>query len=325
MAFITEGQDEYSRLFYPTARGYTPIQPHPVQLGVFSVEGVQIGDLVFRTSEGTILYSGMNVTRPCNDPRNFGTLPRNYAPVVLQQGIDYTVNNARFPSPGIFYSATAAFDVCSVPKTEESDSEKLEFSTNATAGAYCGLPFGGSSYDCTSIGLKKLQRAALANGHQWYYQLMHVDCFETQNGELCLVTGCDKASYWATGVFSSATSPVMKRMVMPHVDAETGAVKTGSLRIENWTPRAAQVDFAHISGRPDTSERLENQDSCITLRGFHIGLHDSLYNMAWCPTSTCQTFWQALPWPIQPRLKPWPVDSETSGSLSFMTTMFFPY
>ncbi len=192
----------------------------------------------------------------------------------------------------------------------ESDSEKLEFSTNATAGAYCGLPFGGSSYDCTSIGLKKLQRAALANGHQWYYQLMHVDCFETQNGELCLVTGCDKASYWATGVFSSATSPVMKRMVMPHVDAETGAVKTGSLRIENWTPRAAQVDFAHISGRPDTSERLENQDSCITLRGFHIGLHDSLYNMAWCPTSTCQTFWQALPWPIQPRLKPWPVDSE---------------
>ncbi len=113
--FTTEGQDDYARLFYPTARGYTPIHPDPVQGGNCSI---QIGDLVFRMSEGEIIYCGINVTRPPNDPRNSRTLPRDYAPVILQQDVDYTVDKERSASPGIFYSANAAFDICSVPKTE---------------------------------------------------------------------------------------------------------------------------------------------------------------------------------------------------------------
>ncbi|KAF9016752.1 hypothetical protein BDZ89DRAFT_397779 [Hymenopellis radicata] len=311
MAFSMDIQGDYARLFYPTARGYAPSWPDPIQSGVFSLEGVQIGDLVYR-AYGAIIYTGINVTRPANDPRNSRTLPSDYAPVVLQPDVDYTVNMSRFSSPGISYGlndATAKFDIRSVPKTEENDCDRLEFSTDATAGAYCCLPFGGSSYECTAIGLKKLQRAALAHGHHWYYQLMRVDAFDMQNGELCLVTGCDKASYWATGVFFSAkptlASRLVKRIVMPHVDAEAGVVKTG-LRIEHCT-KATEVDVVTSSGRRDTSVRLQNQDSCIALRGFRIGLHASLYNMGCLPISRRQAFWQALPWPIQPRLKSRPL------------------
>ncbi|KAF9008091.1 hypothetical protein BDZ89DRAFT_1144325 [Hymenopellis radicata] len=246
------------------------VWPDPIQSGVFSLEGVQIGDLVYR-AYGAIIYTGINVTRPANDPRNSRTLPSDYAPVVLQPDVDYTVNMSRFSSPGISYGlndATAKFDIRSVPRTEENDCDRLEFSTDA-------------------------QQARIVVSHLAVLpmNIMRVG-IEMQNGELCLVTGCDKASYWATGVFSFAKPTLaprlVKRIVMPHVDAEA-------------------VDDVTSSGRRDTPARLQNQDSCIALRGFRIGLHASLYNMARYPTSSRQAFWQALPWPIQPRLKSRPL------------------
>ncbi|KAF9055492.1 hypothetical protein BDZ89DRAFT_22182 [Hymenopellis radicata] len=307
-------QNDYTRLLYPVARGYTPLypdafQPHPSN--EFILEGVQIGDLVLRDSIGSVLYIGINITKPADDPRNWQKLPKDYESLLLEPGIDYTVETSHFPSPGILHttnSVSESFDLRHIPQAGNDTLEKLEFSTSATAGAYCGLPFGGSSHECTPVGLKKVQAFALRHGRSWYHQAIHVDSLDLQNGDLCVVTGCVKASYWMSGLFLSATpnSRFTKRLLVPKV--EEGIVQPVRM-LENCeegtTPTI--LDYSLQSGRKHTANRFAKQTSCIAFRGFHISLGAPIYNDMRRPWTTRQRLWHALPRILRPPMKTWPI------------------
>ncbi|KAF8903192.1 hypothetical protein CPB85DRAFT_1438433 [Mucidula mucida] len=88
-------QNDYARMFYTKARGYTPIVPDGDQADdseAFLVEGVKIGDLIYRESTGPLVYAGINITKSADDPRNWQKLPKDYQPCSLELGIDYNNN-----------------------------------------------------------------------------------------------------------------------------------------------------------------------------------------------------------------------------------------
>ncbi|KAF9053542.1 hypothetical protein BDZ89DRAFT_283752 [Hymenopellis radicata] len=308
-------QDHYARIFYPTARGYTTLNPDAFQAHsskAHSLEGLQLGDLVLRRHSGLVHYVGINITRNANDPRNWQKLPTGYKHLLFEPGIDYIVDEARFPRPSVFLATTSAsdvFDVRCVPRADAHDFEKLEFSTSATEGAYCGLPFGGSSHECTPLGLQKIQHFALEHGRFWYYQVMHVDSLDLQNGDLAVVTGCEKASYWTCGVFSSShgsESPFKKRLVVPKVEA--GIVQNVRM-IEDCDEETSPTLFDHYvqSARKDTANRFEKQTCCFAFRGFRVSLKSSIYNDMRVPRTTREQLWHALPRFLRPTMKTWPV------------------
>ncbi len=104
-------QNDYTRMLYPKARGYTPMQPDGLQADdsrAFLVEGVRIGDLVYRNRWGHLLYAGINITKGADDPRNWQSLPNDYVPCSLELGVDYTVDPSRYASPSVVCRTTDA-------------------------------------------------------------------------------------------------------------------------------------------------------------------------------------------------------------------------
>ncbi len=101
-------QNDYARMLYPKARGYTPMHPDGLQANdsrAFLVEGVQIGDLVYRQRWGHLLYAGINITKGADDPRNWQSLPEGYEACSLELGDDYTIKASRYPSPSVVSGA----------------------------------------------------------------------------------------------------------------------------------------------------------------------------------------------------------------------------
>ncbi|KAF9018297.1 hypothetical protein BDZ89DRAFT_1073995 [Hymenopellis radicata] len=250
-------QDEYTRLLYSKARGYPPLdpetlQPHPSP--TWPLEGAQIGDLVLLDLSGALLYVGINVTKGADDPRNWQHLPKDYKPCPLELGIDYTINPSQFPSPTIIGATTGPtneFEVHPMVPTEDGGRERVKFSTHASHGAFCALPLGGSSQECTLSGLAKLRRLAMTHGATWYYHVMNLDSLELQNGNLTLITGCEKTSYFILTV-PKVVGDVAERIKM----------------VEDCPSESTPLSFDPYfqSGRPDTASRLNNQPSCIALR-----------------------------------------------------------
>ena len=101
-------QKEYCRLFYPTAKGWTPILPEPregFEAGPFKAEGLEIGDLVLRSGNGELWFAAFNVTQLPGSPRNQGRVPAGFKPLDLVPNIDFTCDKTRFTSPSL-WSAT---------------------------------------------------------------------------------------------------------------------------------------------------------------------------------------------------------------------------
>ncbi|KAF9011016.1 hypothetical protein BDZ89DRAFT_1167593 [Hymenopellis radicata] len=310
-------QDEYTRLLYSKARGYPPLdpetlQPHPSP--TWPLEGAQIGDLVLLDLSGALLYVGINVTKGADDPRNWQHLPKDYKPCPLELGIDYTINPSQFPSPTIIGATTGPtneFEVHPMAPTEDGGRERVKFSTHASNGAFCALPLGGSSQDCTLSGLAKLRRLAMTHGATWYYHVMNLDSLELQNGNLTLITGCEKTSYFVLGLFETKIqNPCFtKTLTVPKV---VGDVAERIKMVEDCPSESTPLSFDPYfqSGRPDTASRLNNQPSCVALRGFHISLKASIYNDMRDPRGIRQSIWHALPSFLRPPTRSWPVFDE---------------
>ncbi|KAF9029417.1 hypothetical protein BDZ89DRAFT_1065384 [Hymenopellis radicata] len=125
-------------------------------------------------------------------------------------------------------------------------------------------------------------------GASWYHQTVHVDDLDIQNGDLAVVTGCEKTSYWTCGLFSSAGGPnprMTKTLSVPKVvDGVAQSIDiVESCPLES-TPTSA--DFWVQSGRPDAAYMLENEPACFAFRGFY-------------------TLWHALPKALRPPTRSW--------------------
>ncbi len=186
--------------------------------------------------------------------------------------------------------------------------ERLKLSTSSAQGAYCALPFGGSSYECTASGIAKLQRLAMIYGVSYYHQTVQVDSLDIQNGDLAVVTGCEKTSYWACGLFSSEgpNPKFTKTLSVPQVlEGIAQPIHIlGSCPLES---HSTSGDYWIQSGGRDAAYILENEPACFAFRGFYISLKPSVYNDIRTPFGIRQTLWYALPKVLRPPTRSWPL------------------
>ncbi|KAF9053540.1 hypothetical protein BDZ89DRAFT_1056135 [Hymenopellis radicata] len=143
-------------------------------------------------------------------------------------------------------------------------------------------------------------------GASWYHQTVHVDNLDIQNGDLAVVTGCEKTSYWTCGLFSSAgpNPRLTKTLCVPKIfeGIAEGIYIVESCPLES-TPTS--VDFWLQSGRPGATYMLENEPACFAFRGFYISLKASVYNDMRMPWGIRKTLWHALPKVLRPPTRSW--------------------
>ncbi|KAF9027731.1 hypothetical protein BDZ89DRAFT_1066644, partial [Hymenopellis radicata] len=148
----------------------------------------------------------------------------------------------------------------------------------------------------------------MIHGASCYHQTVHVDNLDIQNGDLAVVTGCEKTSYWTCGLFSSAgpNPRLTKTLSVPKVveGIAQPIYIVESCPLES-TPTSG--DFWLQSGRPGAAYMLENQPACFAFRGFYISLKASVYNDMRMPWGIRQTLWHALPKVLRPPTRSWPL------------------
>ncbi|KAF9022750.1 hypothetical protein BDZ89DRAFT_1163102 [Hymenopellis radicata] len=268
-----QASDDFTRIFYPTSKGNALWSPSPrmaLRLDGTSdgywTKGMLIGDLILRSPQGYVRYL-WNVTLPSDDPRNIRG-PRGFQHLVLDASTDVTVDPERFPACSTF----GATNDCSKPfVTEELDApHKLRITSAASEGAIFALPLGGASYECTPSGLVKLRDFALQHGFRWHEYVNGELGYDWTNGLMCLVTGCEKACYWASAFYINSNA----------------GVENFSIDIDMTVSGNSQVFRRNDAFQGNVRSQQEGEDDskdttvarhCLAFRAFHISLKPSLF------------------------------------------------
>ncbi|EFI26919.1 hypothetical protein CC1G_15320 [Coprinopsis cinerea okayama7 len=176
----------YERHLLKHRHGFPLWSPHPsVQLPKSYVDkGVRVGDVGIITQYGAFDYL-FNICLPAEHPNNSGPLPDGFVPLLTQQK-DIS-ESPEHPPNSCF---------CSSVK----QASHLSFESTASEGAILILPEGAHHEDIRN--LSKFREYAAHHAHSWYKFANGVCGREIENGELHLVTGCDKTANWGMAAFS---------------------------------------------------------------------------------------------------------------------------
>ncbi|KAF9525999.1 hypothetical protein CPB83DRAFT_725788, partial [Crepidotus variabilis] len=165
-------------------------------------KGVSIGDVGTLTKQGAFRFF-FNIFEEATSDINGGMVPDGFVPLRLttrnqhqttgapeltERGIDehklYT-NGDWIGSQGIEAETTT--------NSAFSDSG-FTFTTLAAEGAILMMPHGATSKDFAME--NRLKQYVAANLEDWYKYVIHEAHYDAQNGDLRLISGCDKASAW---------------------------------------------------------------------------------------------------------------------------------
>ncbi|TFK19371.1 hypothetical protein FA15DRAFT_601623 [Coprinopsis marcescibilis] len=163
-------------------------------------KGVSVGDVGIITPEGAFDYL-FNICLPAEHPNNAGLLPEGFVPLLTQHK-----DISEFPEhTSDSYLSSPSFQKLS----------GLLFQGTGSEGALLTMPQGALHEDIRN--LTKFREYAALHAHSWYKFANGVCGREIENGELHLVTGCDKASSWGIATFSGdqtmAEEPVQLEFV----------------------------------------------------------------------------------------------------------------
>lgn len=157
------------------------------------------------------------------------------------------------------------------------------------------------------MGLEKLRRLAVANASIWYEHIISNLGLEMDNGALCLVTGCEKAAYWALGAYISSRpgSQFVRRMAFHPPNSDLFDTPD----IIEQPGQDGPLEFLMTRELPFHKGNVSEakQRHCIALRGFHMSIHSRLFNTFRTPRTTLQRFWRAIPPALRPDWGSWPV------------------
>ncbi|KAF9540469.1 hypothetical protein CPC08DRAFT_717309 [Agrocybe pediades] len=236
-------------------------------------KGVSFGDVGLLSPSGSFDFF-FNICYPSDDPINSGGVPEDFKPFK--------------PSPYVTFRRVQEFKTASYVASESimisrkecinTQTADLVFESSATEGAILTMPHGALSEDVVST--LYLQGYVLENVESWYKHIMcYLGC-DVQNGDIVVVTGCDKTDSWgvATFVKSSKHSEAVKLTFQPipsnrsykweysgSFDARTGP---DSGTIEGLPPSTGNMDMV-------SSEPLLNQ--CVFVRTLTGKLRDNIW------------------------------------------------
>ncbi|KAF9045012.1 hypothetical protein BJ165DRAFT_128796 [Panaeolus papilionaceus] len=157
--------------------------------------GISIGDVGMVASDGYFSYL-FNILLPANDPLQPQRLPEGYTPIkslsssAVSRVKKYKAN-----------SALTSLSVRKVPGLAPGDNTRTEqkFELSSSKGAVLALPDGAQSYDLQED-VVSWTNYMCANLGQWYKYTIGTLGRNVRNGDIRLITGCDKTTFWGVAV-----------------------------------------------------------------------------------------------------------------------------
>ncbi|KIJ96269.1 hypothetical protein K443DRAFT_107530 [Laccaria amethystina LaAM-08-1] len=181
----------YERHMYLKKHGFPLWIPQP-NMGLsrsYQQQGVSIGDVGIFTSDGGFDFL-FNVCLPARHPNNPNELPEGFSRLVLRPG-----DVSKFRAHSSHSHMTSTF----VQKQD-----RATFECSGSDGAVLTMPRGAYHEDLKNI--SRFRDYALTHAESWYEYANGPCGREIGNGELRMVTGCDKTAAWGIATYSHLQS-----------------------------------------------------------------------------------------------------------------------
>ncbi|KAF9032774.1 hypothetical protein BJ165DRAFT_767792 [Panaeolus papilionaceus] len=238
-------------------------------------QGICVGDVGLITKNGSFTYL-FNITVPVGHPVQPSSMPEGYEPIQTHAEGDI--------STCMYFKPRSCLTSLSV-KSKEVDAEppiflhpdELAFQISAAEGAILTLPKGAMTMDMDgNIGGWRDYMAQ--HIESWY---TYVNCRqrrEAKNGDIRLVTGCDKASFW--GVAAAMKHPGTHQL---RFRPASGDLTESVYHVWQWTPHngletrtgpsVGEVRYL----QPDTTGDHQLYNQCVFLRTMNAMLSDDAW------------------------------------------------
>ncbi|KIJ99825.1 hypothetical protein K443DRAFT_679658 [Laccaria amethystina LaAM-08-1] len=181
----------YERHMYLKKRGF-PLwipQPNTTLPHSYQRRGVSIGDVGIFTSNGGFDFL-FNICLPAGDTSNPDELPEGFSRIELKE-----TDVCKFP-------AHSSHSHLASPDVKKRD--RAIFECSGSDGAILAMPQG--AYDEDLKNIRRFREYTLIHAESWY-QYANGPCGrEIGNGDLHLVTGCDKTTSWGIATYSHLQS-----------------------------------------------------------------------------------------------------------------------
>jgi hypothetical protein len=128
----------------------------------------------------------------------------------------------------------------------------LLFETTASEGAILTMPVGAVSHDLENV--LAFSDYIAANAYKWYKFALTVRGRKVKNGQIRLVTGCDKTTSWGMAVLSNMTQQRKSQLKFKAMEDTKGPSSTTAYTWE-------YSGMAEVRAGPDTNEIIGLRDN----------------------------------------------------------------
>ncbi|KAJ7654134.1 hypothetical protein DFH06DRAFT_1047655, partial [Mycena polygramma] len=180
-------------------RGVPLFIPAPPDLPVeYREHGIEIGDVGSVTPEGEFDFY-FNIFRSSEHPINAGNTPDDFVPMQAYHPRDMFHHDHGL---GHYISTSTVRKVDLDPPAGEFPGGHFVFSCDSPQGAILALPHGAHVQKLRNV--ENMRAYAAEHAHSWYTYINGPRGRGLANGELFLITGCEKARSWGMASFHAA-------------------------------------------------------------------------------------------------------------------------
>ncbi|KIM40895.1 hypothetical protein M413DRAFT_445667 [Hebeloma cylindrosporum] len=237
-------------------------------------EGVNIGDVGTITQFGAFSFL-FNICVPHDNPINPRVLPEDFVPISPR------LESLDIAEYVVFKAGSHLASASIEHSTNKSEPPGLLFETSASEGAILTMPVGAVSHDLENV--IAFSDYVAANAYKWYKFAFSVRGRKVENGQIRLVTGCDKAKSWGMAVLSNMSQERRSQLKFRALGDTKGTytweysgmaeVRVGPDISEIMELRDNEGDSVDASRRTD--EEFSNQ--CLFVRTLNATLNDNVW------------------------------------------------
>ncbi|KAJ7672364.1 hypothetical protein DFH06DRAFT_1363139 [Mycena polygramma] len=196
---LSDSEIYYRQMLYQK-RGFPLYVPgpeisHPAE---YQQRGVAIGDVGRVTPEGVFDFF-FNIFLAPDDPIHVNRTPEGFSPLALYDPVDLLHENH---APGDFVSSSNAQKLDLDTLSDVFLGGDFGFGCDALQGAVLALPDGALLQKLTNV--ENMRTYAAEHADSWYKYINGARGRGISNGDLYLVTGCEKAQSWGMASFRAA-------------------------------------------------------------------------------------------------------------------------
>lgn len=261
-------------------------------------KGVSIGDVGILTESGGFCFF-FNICLPRDHVINRRGVPPGFVPMRLPAGSEDIQRHREFHPDSYLVSESIG-----ISRHQQGDSECVEkkyyvdtqinsfftrgtgltFESTAAQGAVLTMPRGAHSEDL--INIRRFRRYVAENIENWYRYVVGVRGCEAKNGDIRLVTGCDKASAWGMAIFANST---IQHEAMQLKFQATGDRTVGKAYQWEYSgtfdtrtgPDLGDIEELKTADPDDSSTPLEDivyNNQCLFVRTLNTTLRDDVWD-----------------------------------------------